>query len=101
MSVVDRECKHWIPDFRQLRAFVAVADEGSFTQAAKRMLVTQSAVSHSLRTLENQLGCKLLDRSGKRVVTTPEGDLLLLRCRKLLHELDQVSMDFENIRRWG
>jgi DNA-binding transcriptional LysR family regulator len=91
----------WVPDLRQLRAFVAVADEGSFTLAAKRIFVTQSAVSHSLRTLEDQLGCKLLDRSGKRVVTTAEGDLLLARCRRLLHELDQVSMDLEGLRRWG
>jgi len=91
----------WVPDLRQLRAFVAVAEEGSFTLAAKRVFVTQSAVSHSLRTLEEQLECKLLDRSGKRVVTTAEGDLLLLRCRRMLHEIDQVAMDLEGLRRWG
>lgn len=91
----------WVLDFRQLRAFVAVAEEGSFTLAAKKIFVTQSAVSHSLRTLEEQLKCKLLDRSGKRVVTTAEGGLLLSRCRRILHELEQVSVDLEGLRRWG
>ncbi len=91
----------WVPDLRQIRAFVAVAEEGSFTLAAKRTFVTQSAVSHSLRILEEQLGCKLLDRSGKRVVTTAEGDLLLVRCRGVLYEIDQVSTDLEGLRRWG
>jgi DNA-binding transcriptional LysR family regulator len=91
----------WVPDLRQLRAFVAVAEEGSFTLAARRIFVTQSAVSHSLRSLEEQLSCKLLDRTGKRVMVTAEGELLLKRCRRLLHELDQVGRDLDGLRRWG
>lgn len=91
----------WVPDLRQIRAFVAVAEEGSFTLAAKRIFVTQSAVSHSLRTLEEQLECRLLDRSGKRVITTTEGDLLLIRCRAMLREIDLVTTDLEGLRRWG
>ena len=91
----------WVPDLRQLRAFVAVAEEGSFTLAAKRIHVTQSAVSHSLRILEEQLECSLLDRSNKRVVPTVEGELLLQRCRRMLHEIEQVDLDLENLKRWG
>ena len=91
----------WVPDLRQLRAFVAVAEEGSFTLGAKRIHVTQSAVSHSLRSLEEQLECSLLDRSGKRVVPTAEGELLLHRCRRMLREIDQVEKDMESLRRWG
>jgi LysR family transcriptional regulator, low CO2-responsive transcriptional regulator len=91
----------WVPDLRQLRAFVAVAEEGSFTLAARRIFVTQSAVSHSLRALEEQLSCKLLDRTGKRVIVTAEGDLLLKRCRRLLHEIDQIGCDLDGLRRWG
>lgn len=91
----------WVPDLRQLRAFVAVSEEGSFTLAARRIFVTQSAVSHSLRTLEEQLGCKLLDRSGKKVIPTAEGELLLRRCRTALREIDQVEQDLEGLRRWG
>lgn len=91
----------WVPDLRQLRAFVAVAEEGSFTLAARRIFVTQSAVSHSLRSLEEQLSCRLLDRSGKRVTLTSEGELLLKRCKRSLYELEQASRDLDGLRRWG
>lgn len=91
----------WVPDLRQLRAFVAVVEEGSFTLAARRLFVTQSAVSHSLRTLEEQLNCKLLDRTGKKVVVTVEGELLLKRCKRVIFELDQASRDLDGLRRWG
>jgi len=91
----------WVPDLRQLRAFVAVVEEGSFTLAARRLFVTQSAVSHSLRTLEEQLSCKLLDRTGKKVAVTVEGELLLKRCKRVIYELDQASRDLDGLRRWG
>ncbi len=91
----------WVPDLRQLRAFVAVVEEGSFTLAARRVFVTQSAVSHSIRTLEEQLSCRLLDRAGKRVVVTPEGELLLKRCKRVIFELDQAGRDLDGLRRWG
>lgn len=91
----------WVPDLRQLRAFVAVVEEGSFTLAARRVFVTQSAVSHSLRTLEEQLNCRLLDRTGKRVAVTAEGELLLKRCKRVLFELEQASRDLDGLRRWG
>lgn len=91
----------WVPDLRQLRAFVAVVEEGSFTLAARKIFVTQSAVSHSLRTLEDQLSCRLLDRSGKRVSVTAEGELLLRRCRRVIFELEQAGRDLDGLRRWG
>jgi DNA-binding transcriptional LysR family regulator len=91
----------WVPDLRQLRAFVAVVEEGSFTLAARRIFVTQSAVSHSLRTLEEQLSCRLLDRSGKRVAVTSEGELLLKRCKRVLFELENACRDLDGLRRWG
>lgn len=91
----------WVPDLRQLRAFAAVVEEGSFTLAARRLFVTQSAVSHSLRTLEEQLSCRLLDRSGKRIAVTMEGELLLKRCKRVIFELDQATRDLDGLRRWG
>ena len=91
----------WVPDLRQLRAFVAVVEEESFTMAARRLFVTQSAVSHSLRTLEEQLDCKLLDRTGKRVAVTVEGELLLNRSKSVLKELERASRDLDGLRRWG
>ncbi|MFM2198360.1 MAG: hypothetical protein RLZZ505_1792 [Verrucomicrobiota bacterium] len=91
----------WIPDLRQLRALLAVADEGSFTLAAKKLFVTQSAVSHSLRTLEEQLGCRLLDRSGKRVSVTTEGAILLRRSKRVIRELEEATRELDGLRRWG
>jgi DNA-binding transcriptional LysR family regulator len=91
----------WVPDLRQLRALLAVADEGSFTLAARKLFVTQSAVSHSLRTLEEQLGCKLLDRTGKRVSVTTEGGILLRRCRRVIQELEEATRELDGLRRWG
>jgi DNA-binding transcriptional LysR family regulator len=91
----------WVPDLKQLRAFVAVAEEGSFTLAARRTSVTQSAVSHSLKTLENQLCCRLLDRTGKRITMTAEGELLLRRSKRVIFELEQAGRDLDGLRRWG
>lgn len=91
----------WVPDLRQLRAFVAVVEEGSFTLAARRIFVTQSAVSHSLKALEEQLSCRLLDRTGKGIGVTAEGEVLLNRCKKILFELEQASRDLDGLRRWG
>lgn len=91
----------WVPDLRQLRALVAVADEGSFTLAARKLFVTQSAVSHSLRTLEEQLGCRLLDRSGKRVSVTTEGAILLKRCKRVNQELVEATRELDGLKRWG
>ena len=54
-------------DTRQLVAFDMLCETKSFTEAAKRLLLTQSAVSHSIRALENDVGCKLIRRNGKRV----------------------------------
>ena len=89
----------WFPDLRQIRAFVAVAEEGSFTLAAKRIFVTQSAVSHAMRALEEQLATTLLDRNGKRVTVTPEGELVLKRCKRILLEIEATGRELDRMRR--
>ena len=91
----------FLPDLRLVRAFVAVADEGSFTMAAKRLCLTQSAISHSLRALEDQLGCRLLDRQGKRTVATREGEAFIRRCRRALSELEHAERELDGLKRWG
>lgn len=60
-------------DTRQLAAFCAVVERGSFSQAADRLGVTQPAVSLQVRSLEERLGLQLLDRSGRRVEPTESG----------------------------
>ncbi|WCD82941.1 LysR family transcriptional regulator [Pseudomonas sp. TUM22785] len=71
-------------DPQLLRSFVAVADCGNFTRAAERLHLTQSTVSQQLRRLEDDAGCRLLDRSQRRVVATVEGERLLGYARRLL-----------------
>lgn len=88
---------NWVPDFRQVRAFVAVAEQGSFTLAAKQIYLTQSAVSHSIRALEQQLSCKLLDRSRRKVELTTEGEVFLRRCKRVLQELEDARRDLGGV----
>ena len=64
-------------DSRQLRAFMLLARTGSFTQAARELYLSQSAVSHSMKALEQDVGCRLLDRMGKKVLLTQAGEQLL------------------------
>jgi LysR family transcriptional regulator, low CO2-responsive transcriptional regulator len=90
-----------LPDLRQLRAFVAVADEGSFTLAAKKLFLTQSAISHSMKALEDSLECRLLERLGKKTVITEEGAVFLTRCRRILNELEEAGRELDGLKRWG
>src|SRR3954447_16908744 len=71
-------------DTRQLAAFVAVVEHGSFSLAAEQLGVTQPAVSLAVRSLEKRLGEKLLDRSGRRVEPTAAGLAVLSRAQRIL-----------------
>lgn len=78
-------------DTPQLRAFVEVARQQSFSTAAETLHLTQPAVSKRIAQLEQQLGAVLFDRAGKRVVLTHAGELLLPRARKILSELSDTE----------
>jgi DNA-binding transcriptional LysR family regulator len=85
-------------ELRQLTVFVAVAEEASFTRAADRLHMVQSAVSASVRVLERELGASLFDRTTRRVELTDAGDALLPEARQVLaavtaarEAVDQVS----------
>ncbi|MEZ5284965.1 MAG: LysR family transcriptional regulator [Vicinamibacterales bacterium] len=67
-----------------MSAFLAVADERSFTRAAKRLGVTQSALSHAIRGLEEQVGVRLLARTTRSVAPTEAGEQLLAELRPAL-----------------
>jgi DNA-binding transcriptional LysR family regulator len=71
-------------ELRQLACFVAVAEEASFTRAATRLRVVQSAVSTTIKTLERELGAPLLDRNSQRVLLTDAGAALLPAARAAL-----------------
>lgn len=72
-----------------LMSFVVVAREGSFTRAAAQIGVSQSALSHSIRGLEERLGLRLLTRTTRKVTPTPEGDRVLERIAPHLGEMDE------------
>ena len=88
-------------DSRQLQVFVSVAKHGSFTRAGREVFLTQSAVSHSMRSLEDELGCRLLNRMGKSVTLTPGGEYLLYHAEKLLSGLETARIGFDQLSKWG
>lgn len=88
-------------DSRQLRAFAALARTGSFTLAAKELFLTQSAVSHSIKALETELGCRLLDRMGKKVALTLAGEQLLRHTDKILQEMKSARASLDQLGKWG
>src|SRR6202453_2978315 len=71
-----------------LLAFVAVAKERSFTRAAARLVVSQSALSHTIRALEERLGLRLLTRTTRSVSPTEAGERLLRAAGPHLEEID-------------
>ena len=76
-------------ELRHLRYFVALAEEASFTRAARRTHVTQSTLSHQIKQIEDELGQRLFDRIGKRVVITDAGEALLQSATRALREIDE------------
>src|ERR1700687_1372826 len=77
-----------------LTAFIAVADQRSFRAAASRLGVTPSALSHSMRQLEERLGVRLLHRSTRSVSATDAGLRLLAQLRPAI---DQIAGALENL----
>ena len=83
-------------DTRQLAAFCAVVERKSFSQAAERLGVTQPAVSLQIRSLEQRLGRRLLDRSGRRVEPTEAGLRLYASAQRLLQAEEQMLEELES-----
>lgn len=77
-------------EIRQLRAFVAIAETGTFTAAAERVHVTQAAISMQIRQLERETGTKLFIRAPRKVILTEAGEKLLDRAQAILREHDSA-----------
>jgi DNA-binding transcriptional LysR family regulator len=77
-------------ELRQLRYFVAVAEEGNISRAAKRIFLTQPALSRQIKVLEDEIGQCLLERQAHSIRLTPVGEALLREARELLQHAEQV-----------
>ncbi|MER5629416.1 LysR family transcriptional regulator [Streptomyces nitrosporeus] len=82
----------------QCTAFVAIADTGSFTLAAKALSISQSAVSHAISSLEKSLGVSLMKRSRSGVEFTEIGQRVLEHARTVVHGAEQIRQEAEALR---
>jgi len=85
-------------ELRQLRYLEAVARHGHFTRAAEELHVAQSAVSHQVRRLEQELGVELLQRTTRSVELTAAGRLAVARAQAALAEADGISGELDELR---
>jgi DNA-binding transcriptional LysR family regulator len=88
-------------DSRLFRMFCAVAKCGSVAGAAAQLHLTASAISHALKALETDLGCRLFDRAGKKLLLNHAGEQLLARVQRPLAELDAAADSIRSLRSWG
>lgn len=85
-------------NLRDLNAFVVVVEKGSFTRAAARLGVSQSALSQTIRALEERLGLRLLNRSTRSVSPTEAGDRLLARIQPAMQEINEGLAQLTELR---
>jgi DNA-binding transcriptional LysR family regulator len=85
-------------DLSALSAFLAVAEERSFTGAAKRLGVSPSAMSHAMRALEEGVGVRLLSRTTRSVALTDAGEDLLARLRPALTDIQEALEQVSGLR---
>lgn len=88
-------------ELRLLKVFSAIAESGSLVTAAAKLHLTPSAISHSLKALETDLGCRLFERVGKRMVLNQAGDQLLLGIREPLLSLESAAEGIKRLGHWG
>jgi DNA-binding transcriptional LysR family regulator len=79
---------------KYLAAFAAVCDEGGIGKASAVLHLTQPAVSYQVRSLEEQLGVRLFERTGRRLILTPEGECLRDFCKRFFAEFSVIRAKF-------
>lgn len=83
-------------ELQQLRYAVAVADTSNFTRAAEQCSVSQPSLSQQIINLENEVGHKLFHRLGRRAVPTEAGIAFLVRCRRILAEVENTTREIRD-----
>ena len=79
-------------NLNQLRYFVSVAENGSFTKAAMQHFISQTAITQQIHALEENIGAKLLDRNSRPVSLTPAGKVFLKEAREILGKMDTALL---------
>src|SRR6201996_7750965 len=85
-------------ELRQLRYLVALAEELNFTRAAEREHVAQPALSQQIRRLEDEVGLALVERTTRHVSLTEAGEVLVVRARRVLAELEAAGTELQALR---
>lgn len=84
-------------EIRQLKAFLAIAEAKTFTAGARKVNVTQAAISMQIRQLEDELGMQVFTRTPRRVILTEAGEYLLDRARRILREHDTAIAEITEL----
>jgi DNA-binding transcriptional LysR family regulator len=87
-----------IGDRGEMEAFVRAVELGGFSPAAREMKLSPSALSRMVDRLERSLGVRLLTRTTRRLAPTPEGELFLARCRRILGEIEDAETELGRVR---
>lgn len=85
-------------NLRQLRYLVALAEERNFTRAAASEHIAQPALSQQIRRLEDEVGLALVERTTRRLALTEAGELLVVRARRILAEIEAAEIELEGVR---
>lgn len=88
-------------DARRLRAFVLLAKQASFASAAAALNLTPSAMSHSIKAMETEMGAALFERRGHRAVLTAMGERLLPHAERILRCMRTARQDMHALQSWG
>ncbi|MGB0409011.1 MAG: LysR family transcriptional regulator [Opitutales bacterium] len=88
-------------DSRQLLAFCTLVQTGSFTETARLLNLTQSAISHSIKNLEADLRCQLVTRTGRKIHITEDGEELYREAQAILHQMEEARNRIQDRANWG
>jgi DNA-binding transcriptional LysR family regulator len=86
---------------RLLKMFCAIAETGSLGPASAKLHLTPSALSHGIKSLETQIGCRLFDRTGRKLILNQAGEQLLAQIRDPLAALDAAAESLKQLGKWG
>lgn len=85
-------------DYRLLRYFTTLVDEGSFTKAAKALYISQPSLSTAIKQFEKDIGIVCIKRNTRKISITKEGEILYIEAQKLLHHTEHVKKEMTRLR---